>query len=73
MVLGARDGHACVNDRPEAEREDLLTDAEPFDYRQSQADPEVGALAEAFRTESGIKVRDYPRAASPLVAALRRG
>ena len=50
MVLGARDDHAWVNERPEVRRPELLRDATPFDAATTPADPEVGVLAEVFRT-----------------------
>lgn len=72
MVLGARDEWAWVNEHPEAAREQLLRDAEPFDALATPADPEVGVLAEVFRTRSGTLVSDHPEgrfAASGRLAA----
>jgi len=60
MVLGARDHHAWVNERPEAERAALLADAEPFDHLRTPALPEVGVLAEVLRTTPGTLVNDNP-------------
>ncbi len=60
MVLGARDEWAWANEHPEAEREQLLRDAEPFDALLTPADPEVGVLAEVFRTRPGTLVSDHP-------------
>lgn len=60
MVLGAADDHAWVNERPEGERVALLADAEPFDAWRTPADPDVGALAEVFRTYPGTLVSDHP-------------
>jgi aminoglycoside N3'-acetyltransferase len=60
MVLGAQDAHAWINDRPEAEREALLADAEPFDNPRTPALPEVGVLAEVLRTMPGTLVNDHP-------------
>jgi aminoglycoside N3'-acetyltransferase len=60
MVLGARDDWAWVNDKPEHERAALLADAEPFDAHRTPADPDVGALAEVFRTLPGTVVGDHP-------------
>ena len=60
MVLGARDDHAWVNERPESEREALLSAAEPFDYLRTPALPEVGVLAEVLRTAPGTAVNDHP-------------
>ena len=60
MTLGARDERAWVNDRPESERPELLRDAEPFDCLVAPADPDVGVLAEVFRTRAQTKVSDHP-------------
>ena len=60
MVLGAADDHAWVNERPEAEREALLADAAPFDHLRTPAAPDVGTLAEVFRTFPGTLVSDHP-------------
>ena len=60
MVLGARNEHAWVNERPEAERVDLLRDADPFDARRTPADPDVGILAEVFRRRPKTCVSDHP-------------
>jgi aminoglycoside N3'-acetyltransferase len=60
MTLGARDDWAWVNERPEADRPGLLEGAEPFDRRATPADPEVGVLAEVFRTRPGTVVSDHP-------------
>ncbi len=60
MALGALDEWAWVNDRPEPERAHLLRDARPFDALATPADPEVGALAEVFRTWPGTLVSDHP-------------
>ena len=60
MVLGAHDDWAWVNERPEAERSSLLTDAVPFDCRLTPAEEDVGVLAEVFRTTPGTLVSDHP-------------
>jgi aminoglycoside N3'-acetyltransferase len=60
MVLGARDDWAWVNERPEDERAALLRDADPFDHLTTPADPEVGTLAEVFRTRPETLVTDHP-------------
>ena len=60
MTVGARDDWGWVNDRPEAERPLLLRDAEPFDCLLTPADPDVGVLAEVFRTRPGTLVSDHP-------------
>jgi aminoglycoside N3'-acetyltransferase len=60
MVLGARDDWAWVNERPEDERAALLADAEPFDVLTTPAEPDVGTLAEVFRTHPGTRVSDHP-------------
>ena len=43
--LGALDGWAWVNERPERQRPGLLRDADPFDCLVTPADPEIGVLA----------------------------
>jgi aminoglycoside N3'-acetyltransferase len=60
MVLGADNDWGWVNERPEAEREALLTDAEPFDPAVTSAEEDVGYLAEAFRIHPGTSVSDHP-------------
>jgi len=60
MVLGARDAHSWVNERPEEERAALLADAEPFDALRTPAQPDVGTLAEVFRARAGTLVNDHP-------------
>ena len=60
MVIGARDDWAWVNGRPEGERPDLLRDAEPFNCLETPTDPDLGVLAEAFRTRPGTTVSDHP-------------
>jgi aminoglycoside N3'-acetyltransferase len=60
MTVGAQDDWGWVNDRPEADRPLLLRDAEPFDCLLTPADPEVGVLAEVFRTRPGTLVSDHP-------------
>ena len=75
MTFGARDDWAWVNERPESERAALLVDAVPFDALVAPADPDVGVLAEVFRTRPGTRVSDHPegrfgasgRLAEPLV------
>ncbi|MDJ0791009.1 MAG: AAC(3) family N-acetyltransferase [Acidimicrobiia bacterium] len=74
MVLGARDDWAWVNDRPEDLRPGLLADAEPFDALTTPADPDVGVLAEVFRTAPDTLVSDHPEgrfaASGPAAEAL---
>jgi aminoglycoside N3'-acetyltransferase len=74
MNLSARDDWGWVNEEPEADRLDLLRDAEPFEPSSSAADPEVGVLAEIFRTRPRTKVSDHPEgrfgASGPLAGAL---
>jgi aminoglycoside 3-N-acetyltransferase len=60
MTLGARDDSSWVNERPEADRAELLRDAEPFDRLVTPADPDVGILAEVFRTRPRTLVSDHP-------------
>jgi aminoglycoside N3'-acetyltransferase len=60
MTLGARDDWAWVNERPESERIALLANAPAFDCLAAPADPDVGVLAEVFRTTPGTYVSDHP-------------
>ena len=60
MVLGADNDWDWVNERPEAERAALLADADPFDPLGTQAEEDVGYLAEAMRQLSGTVVTDHP-------------
>ncbi len=60
MTLGAHDTWAWVNERPEAQRAELLTGSEPFDALTAPADPDVGTLAEVFRLAAGTVVSDHP-------------
>jgi aminoglycoside N3'-acetyltransferase len=62
MVPGARDDWAWVDDRPETERPALRADAPPFDALTTPSDPDVGVLAEVFRTALGALVSDHPDA-----------
>ena len=74
MNLGARDDFAWVNERPEPERAGLLRAAEPFEPGRTPADPDVGVLAEVFRTRPGTEVSNHPEgrfgASGPLAGAL---
>ncbi|MDO9176400.1 MAG: AAC(3) family N-acetyltransferase [Actinomycetota bacterium] len=60
MTLGADDPWSWVNKRPEHERLAALVDATPFDSATTPADPDVGMLAEVFRTAPGTRVNDHP-------------
>lgn len=60
MILGAVVEHESVNERPEAERAALLETVAPYDPLASPVLPEVGYLAEAFRTRPGTVVTDNP-------------
>jgi aminoglycoside N3'-acetyltransferase len=60
MTLGARDEWGWVNDEPEEEREALLRGSPVFDALITPADPDVGVLAEVFRTTPGTFVSDHP-------------
>jgi len=60
MNLGARDDWDWVNERPESDRPALLADALAFDKDRTPADPDVGVLAEVFRTLPGTVVNDHP-------------
>ncbi len=77
MTLAARDDWAWVNERAEHERPDLLREAEPFDCLMTPADPDVGVLAEVFRTRARTKVSDHPEgrfgASGPLTDRLLDG
>jgi len=57
---GVCDDWAWVNDRPEADRPDLLADAEPFDFLRTPSDPDNGVFAEVFRTTPGTVPSDHP-------------
>jgi aminoglycoside N3'-acetyltransferase len=60
MILGSEDDHDWVNQHPLEERAALLQDAEPFDHLVTPVLPEVGTLAEVFRTTPGTIVGDHP-------------
>jgi aminoglycoside N3'-acetyltransferase len=60
MILGAEIDHEWVNKRPEEEREALLANVAPYDPLTAPVLPEVGYLAEAFRTRPGTIVTDNP-------------
>ncbi len=60
MTLGADDDWSWVNERPEAERVALLADAVPFDPLVTEADEDVGVLAEVLRASQGTLVSDHP-------------
>jgi aminoglycoside N3'-acetyltransferase len=60
MVLGATVDHEWVNTRPEDERVALLAGVPPFDPLTAPVYPEVGYLAEVFRTRPGTRVTDNP-------------
>jgi aminoglycoside N3'-acetyltransferase len=60
MTLGALDEMAWVNDRPEHERAHLLAGSLVFDPALAPADPDVGVLAEVFRTTPDTLVSDHP-------------
>jgi aminoglycoside N3'-acetyltransferase len=60
MVLGAVVHHEWVNERPEEERAALLANEAPYDPLAARSLPEVGYLAEAFRTRPGTIVNDNP-------------
>ena len=60
MILGAVVDHEWVNQHPEGERAALLADVAPYDPLASPVLPEVGYLAEAFRTRPGTIVTDNP-------------
>ena len=60
MILGAVVDHEWVNARPEEERAALLEGLPPYDPKAALPLPEVGHLAEAFRTRPGTRVDDNP-------------
>lgn len=60
MILGAVVDHEWVNERPESERAALLEGLPPYDPEAALPLPEVGYLAEAFRTRPGTRVDDNP-------------
>ncbi len=60
MTLGAIDEWSWVNERPEHERSGLLTGTPVFDPLTVPADPDIGVLAEVFRTAPGTFVSDPP-------------
>ena len=60
MILGAVVDHEWVNQHPEDERAALLANEAPYDPLVSPVLPEVGHLAEAFRTRTGTIVTDNP-------------
>lgn len=60
MVLGDDDAFAWVNERAEAERAALLTDAPVFDHVAARAQLDVGLLAELMRQAPGTVCSDHP-------------
>lgn len=60
MMAGPADPWSWVNERPETERAALLAGAPPFDALLDPVDPDVGVLAEVFRTAPGTVVSDHP-------------
>src|SRR5829696_2241430 len=60
MTLGARDDWSWVHEHPESERAALLSGSPAFDALTTPADPDVGVLAEVFRTAPGTVVSDHP-------------
>ena len=60
MMIGADDPWSWVNERPERERAAALADATPFDTATTPAEPDIGVLAEVFRTAPGTVVNDHP-------------
>lgn len=74
MTLGALDDWGWVNERPEAERAELLAGTPPFDCLVAPADPAIGVLAEVFRGRARTRVSDHPEgrfgASGPLAGRL---
>ena len=60
MILGAVVPHEWVNTRPEEERAALLAAEVPYDPQRAPALPEIGVLAEVFRTTPGTRVDANP-------------
>lgn len=60
MMVSPDDPWAWVNERPEHERASLLVGAEPFETLTAPTAPDVGVLAEIFRTYPGTVVSDHP-------------
>src|SRR5262245_20017031 len=60
MTLGALDEWSWVNTRREDERTALLEGSPVFDALVAPAEPDVGVLAEVFRTSPGTVVSDHP-------------
>lgn len=60
MILGALIDHEWVNQSAEEDRPALLANVAPHDPLTAPALPEVGYLAEAFRTRAGTIVTDNP-------------
>jgi aminoglycoside N3'-acetyltransferase len=60
MILGALVDHEWVNQHPEKDRVALLAKEAPYDPLAAPVLPEVGYLAEAFRSRPGTVVTDNP-------------
>jgi aminoglycoside N3'-acetyltransferase len=60
MILGTASPHDWVNQRPVAERAQLLAGADPLDYLAAPVLPDVGHVAEAFRRRPGTLVSHNP-------------
>lgn len=61
MVIGTdHSAREAVKHLPEAEQIAALEAQTPVDIRTASADPEIGALAEAFRTTPGVIVGLHP-------------
>lgn len=60
MILGTESPHDWVNQRPIADRAELLEGVAPLDYLTAPVLPEVGWIAEAFRQRPGTRVSDNP-------------
>jgi aminoglycoside N3'-acetyltransferase len=60
MVLGARGVPEWREEPSAATAAEALASAAPFDAERDAADPEVGWLAEVFRTTPGTLVTDHP-------------
>ena len=60
MTRGTAYALDWVNRQPVEQRADLLRETEGLDFRSALAMPDVGWLAEAFRTRQGTIVSDNP-------------
>lgn len=62
MLLGADNAASEVTEENAHRRQELLADAKPFNHRMTPSSPDVGTLAEIFRTSKGTRVNNHPDA-----------